>query len=357
MTFADEEPKLFVTGTTPFLHRKDSNPFAPDRTSQAPYVHWTCYHGDDLKSKSTQLHCCQAIYQMIQTDQDSLRWRAKHSVPPDYKFDKKDFMQFCTKNLRPIPAAFKNKIGSISARYTLFRVPEGMKLKIRNWSQIFGSVPFESTDSETPTKQWSSDDVLSPITLSRKGRQLLIEKDDEEIKTISNSFGAAIKTIFAADEDNDTKRYLRHTLTLKAIPEIEASATIEMNILLFLPEGVALGKNSRGVTSCQLLSALDSKCEVDTRTNLSTKTSLTQLDVATARLSASIPVDSEENELSFQWMTQLILEDDENYMIPAPIIHYGQLEIDDKSFEFDGEGGMSEPIVTDLDEAWWGDEL
>ncbi|GAX22847.1 hypothetical protein FisN_24Lh131 [Fistulifera solaris] len=333
---ADEDPQLFVTGTTPFLNRKDSNPFAPDRTSQAPYVHWTCY---DRQKSTTPLQCCQTIYQMIQTDPETLRWRTKQKGPS--KFDKKDFLQYCTKNLRPIPNS-PHPPGP-RARYTLVRVPEGTKLNIRNWSQIFGS----ATESRVPTHQWSSDDVISPIAPSRKARQLFLPSKEEEDERISSSpatFSAQLQTVFVADEDYDTKRYLRHTLTTPALSE--TSVTIEMQLLLFLPEGVALGKQSRGVTPC-----ITKGCEVETRTALSTQTSLTQLDVVTTQLTATLEGNS------LQWMTQLILEDDESYTIPAPILHYGKLIMDDRVLEFDGEATMANPIVTDLEEAWKGDEL
>jgi hypothetical protein len=329
--YADED--LFVTGTTPFLNRKDSNPFAPDRTSQAPYVHWTCY---DSQKSMTPLQCCQTIYQMIQTDPETLRWRTKQSAPS--KFDKKDFLQYCTKNLRPIPTS--HPASGPTARYTLVRVPEGTKLNIRNWSQIFGS----TTGSGIPTHQWSSDDVISPIAPSRKARQLFLATKEEDEEPSTTTFSAQLQTVFVADEDNDTKRYLRHTLTLPAISE--TPVTIDMHILLFLPEGVALGKQSRGVTSC-----ITEKCEVETRTTLSTQTSLTQLDVVTTRLNATLEGNS------LQWMTQLILEDDESYTIPAPILHHGKLIIDDRELEFDGEATMANPIVTDVEEAWKGDEL
>ncbi len=336
---------MFVTGTTPFLNRKDSNPFAPDRTSQAPYVHWTCYHDDIPSKKSTPLQCCQTIYQMIQTDPETLRWRTKQSASS--KFDKKDFLQFCTKNLRPIPTS-PHPTGP-TARYTLVRVPEGTKLNIRNWSQIFGSVSFSATERRVPTHQWSSDDVISPIAPSRKAKQLFLPNEEEEEEPKSSStttFSAQLQTVFVADEDNDTKRYLRHTLTLPTIPG--TSVTIEMHILLFLPEGVALGKQSRGVISC----GNSTKCEVETRTMLSTQTSLTQLDVVTTRLMATL-----EETGSLQWMTRLILEDDESFTIPAPILHYGKLIMDDSVLEFDGEATMANPIVTDVEEAWKGDEL
>jgi hypothetical protein len=368
---AQSDPSLswIVSATTPLLHAKQNNPFAPDRTHQAPYVHWTCHKEKEETTKTKQatqvLQCCQTIYQMIVFEPQKLRWGQK--LGGAVKNEKKAILAYCTKNLRPLPDAANQ-----TARFTLLQVPEGFNLNVRIWSQ---AVSWYDTKRNDWDLHWFYEDIPSPIQLASKAQELLLllpgaaaptttdksEVDKSEtvevIETVAAplSFVANLTARFeASDPDIYEERYLRYELDFN-VSGTESSA--DFTILHFFPEGVALAKKSfvspftfAGDTCNPEVAKMKFSFRVDL--DKMKDTDIGQPDVVPFPIRMTFPQEGKPCTYTFTWSNKIVLEDDEAYLIPAPVIQSGVL---DGTTPWDGRGNMSLPVWTNvMDDTMWG---
>jgi hypothetical protein len=446
---ATGESHFVVTATTPLLHRREGNPLASDKGRQAPYVHWTC-HDDESSSdpadaavrnspsssleKRRQLQCCQAIYRTMSGQPTTVCWKKKGGCSTGAS-DRSEFIQHCTSQLAFIhlpsysstaTTTDNTRVRRTVPRYTLLLAPEGMTLDIRTWGQV---VDFGSDDNV----KWFYDGIRSPVSVAKDAARGPADgwhpdddnqNDDRFKKPTLSLFELQFTTQFAAHQDRDQERYLRHILRwsfptrdsdtepwllmksyASATPSIYTWST-QATVLLFLPEGVALASDLAGSlssssssASCQISeTGCASSCNLQilpleqqqqqqqqqqTSRKTSTRTSLAAFDVVTLRVIATPrhgddticqqdPTNNNNSStatisISAEWMTKLLLEDDESYLMAAPIVHDSQLirrvadaDDDDKNTVqavWDEQGAMGTPFLTNVEDAWWSDEL
>lgn len=416
------EHEWIVSATVPWYQKKGDNPFSPDLTKEAPLVQLTCYESvprvlqereekrngkgiDSLepsarKTKINQrrYHCCHSMYKTIKEEAETLRWGAKiaSAVEPTEAKMKRDFLRDCNEQLQPLPDPSDLVLDTIAAnssayvatepiaRFTLLQVPEGSDIDMRSWSQVVSfhtlSEKIIGNGKNGWAVHWYAKNQVHPLRLPPQVVNMIdtgfkLEMAEEiDVEKMQVPFNVAFSSFFyAAEPDNDTQRYLKHTIDF-TIPPTTTSFEVDMLLYIFLPQGVRLSKKDAW--------KLDSKqphrphaVDIDTATSSKGcpkpdlivepdfgETSIARIDSLPLRikLSSSTP-HSAQCFFRFYGSTNIVLEDDEPYLIPTPLIHFatfihGHQRIPwEPMFLRDGSVGLDPPIWCDIDdEKVWG---